>query len=316
MDLAIVILCWRSREHLPGLLRSIAEQKTSLDLEVVVCHNEAEPTSPRVAEVPPGLAISEIFSGANLGYGGGNNFAISCVRQRADPRYILALNSDVILHQGALEALVKWADENPGMAIVGAVHEDPARPGHRCFGGCRYNRMFSIITPNAGPSGRGIDYVHGAAVLLRGSAFPGPKVFSEDYFLFFEELELSEQARAMGKGIGYCPDCRISHFEGASRRGGHADFVPEVAEYFENLNALRYTRDRCPHYLPTVLLFRALAKPAWLCLRGDGARLRYWAMAIGDFARSRVRRFPFQVGWNLAPGRDRVVDSRLPGATE
>jgi GT2 family glycosyltransferase len=314
MDLAIVILSWRNREHLPELLRSIAAQRTSLGIEVTVCHNEAAGAGAGPSlEAPEGLSVLEIFSGGNLGYGGGNNFAISRVRRHADPLYFLILNSDVVLHEHALDELVKWADERPEMAVIGAVHDDPSRPEYRCFGGSRYNRMFSIITPNAAPDGRGIDYVHGAAVLLRAAAFPGPRVFADHYFLFFEELELADRARAMGKRIGFCPGCRVSHYEGGSRRHGHDDFVPEAAEYFENLNALRFTRDRCPHFLPTVLLFRALAKPAWLCLRGEGLRLRFWAMALGDFARSRVRRFPFQAGWNPAPGRDRLVDSALPG---
>lgn len=311
MDVAIVILCWRSREHLPALLDSIATQRTSLAVEVVVCHNEADTEGARLA-APAGLAVSEIFSGGNLGYGGGNNFAISWIRERAAPRYFLVLNSDVVLHERALDAIVKWADERPAMAMVGAVHDDPSRPGYQCFGGSRFNRVFSTITPNTRP-GDTIDYVHGAALLLRGSAFPGPRVFADHYFLFFEELELAQRARAQARRIGFCPECRVSHYEGASRTRADADYAPEAAEYFENLNALRFTRDHWPAFLPTVLLFRAVAKPAYLCLRGEWLRLRFCALALGDFARSRVRRFPFQAGWHPALGRDRLVDSAMPG---
>jgi GT2 family glycosyltransferase len=313
MDVTIVILCWRNQEHLPALLRSIAGQRTSSRFDVVICHNEAESAARSVRpDAPAGLAISEVFSGANLGYGGGNNFAIAWVRQRSDPRYFLILNSDVVLHDGALDALVKWADGHPEMAVVGAVHDDPSRPGYRCFGGSRYDRTFSIITPNASPAGRGIDYVHGAAALLRSADFPAGKPFADKYFLFFEELELAARVEGMGKRIGYCPECRVSHFEGASRRRRRDDFPPEVAEYFENLNALRFTRDHHPRSLPTVLLFRVPGKFAYLCLRAQGARLVFWALAITDFLRGRVRRFPFQSGWQPGAGRDQVVDSDFP----
>ena len=312
MDVAIVILCWRSREHLPALLRSIAEQRTSLAMEVVVCHNEADGGGPRLA-APAGMRVSEIFSGANLGYGGGNNFAISWVRQHAAPRYFLVLNSDVVLHDGALDAIVRWADERPAMAAVGAVHDDPAFPGRRCFGGNRYSRAFSVITPKTRCDEGRLDYVHGAALLLRASAFPGARVFADHYFLFFEELELASRARAHGLGIGFCPGCRVTHFEGASRTRADEDYVPEAAEYFENLNALRFTRDHHPGFLPTVLLFRAVAKPAYLGLRGEWLRLRFWALALGDFLRLRVRRFPFQAGWNPMLARERLLDSAMPG---
>ncbi len=309
----VVILCWRQYEHLPALLRSLAVQGVSCELDVTICHNEAVvPTWAGASDMPEGLAIREICTGANLGYGGGNNFAIEAVRQRAQPAYFLVLNSDVVLHPGALEAAVRWADAHPQVAVVGAVHEDPARAGRLCFGGCRYNRALSVITPNTREGGC-IDYVHGAAALIRSSEFPAGPIFAEHYFLFFEELELADRVRAMGKRVGWCPGFRVTHFEGGSRRSGQADFVPEVAEYFENLNALRFTRDHCPRWLPTVLLFRGLAKPVWLGVRGKWLRLHFWALALVDLARSRVRRFPFQRGWVLQRGLDQLVDAPLPG---
>ena len=314
MDLAVIVLCWRNEEHVPALLRSIASQKTAFAFEVVVCHNDEAPV-PRLApsDVPPGIAVHEIATGGNRGYGGGNNFAIAWVRRRAEPRYFLVLNSDVILHQDAIDAIVRWADAHPDVAAVGAVHDDPSRPGYRCYGGNRYNRAFSIIRRNATPGATRMDYVHGAAVLLRARDFPADGPFADHYFLFFEELDLAARLRAAGKAIGYCPGCRVSHFEGASRNRGHADVPPEVAEYFENLNALRFTRDHHPLFLPTALLFRVVGKAAWLCVRAQGSRLVFWALALADFSRGRVRRFPFQKGWQPRSGHDRVVDADWPG---
>ncbi len=313
MDLAVIVLCWRNEEHVPALLRSIAGQGSTLGFEVVVCHNDDGPAS-RLApsDLPPGITVHEIATGGNLGYGGGNNFAVAWVRRRASPRYFLILNSDVILHDGAIDAIVRWADGHPGMAAVGAVHDDPSRPEYRCYGGNRYNRALSIIRPNETPDERRMDYVHGAAVLLRGSDFPTDAPFAEHYFLFFEELDLAARVKAAGKSIGYCPECRLSHFEGASRRRRDRDFLPEVVEYFDNLNALRFTRDHHPLFLPTALLFRVLGKAAYLCLRAQGGRLVFWALALADFSRGRVRRFPFQKGWEPRSGRDRIVDADWP----
>jgi GT2 family glycosyltransferase len=318
-DVAVIILCWRNREHLPRLLRSLAAQRTVCRLQVVVCHNEVQVpgalgllSALKGQSDLAGLELAEIFTGGNLGYGGGNNFAIEWLRQRASPRYFLVLNSDVVLHEQALEAALHWADAHPQVAVVGAVHDDPLRPGYRCYGGSRYWRAFSWIAPNTRPDEPSIDYVHGAATLIRASAFQSGAVYAEHYFLFFEELELAERVRTMGMRLGWCPGFRVSHYEGGSRRLVQDDFVPEVAEYFENLNALRFTRDHHPHLLLTVLLFRCLAKPAWLTLCGRWLRLRFWALAVGDFVRGRVRRFGFQKGWQLPSGRDRLVDARLP----
>lgn len=313
MDLAIIILCWHNQEYLPALLQSIAAQDTSLRFEVVICHNEPE-TRTRLApaDVPESLTLHEIFTGANLGYGGGNNFAISWIRQHAKPRYIFILNSDVILHDGALAAIVGWADQHPNMTAVGAVHIDPSRPQYRCYGGNRYNRVLSIITPNTSRQAADIDYVHGAAVLLRSAQFPTPEIFADRYFLFFEELDLAIRIRGMGKQIGFCRECRITHFEGASRKHNDGDFRPEAAEYFENLNALRLTREHYPYFLPTVLLLRGPGKFVYLFLRLQRRRLVFWALALLDFFRSRVRRFPFQSGWQPRLVRESLIDSDWP----
>lgn len=312
----MVILCWRNREYLPALLRSLARQGVSMTLDVTVCHNEAKGDQAQAAQSqgwPAGLDVHEIYTGGNLGYGAGNNLALEQVRRRLSPAYFLVLNSDVVLHEQALEEALKWADAHPQVSVVGALHEDPSRPGYRCFGGSRYNRVWSLITPNEAPAESRLDYVHGAAMLLRADVFPAGPIFAEHYFLFFEELELAQRVRAMGHAIGYCPGFRVLHHEGGSRRTVHDDFVPEVAEYFENLNALRLTREHWPHWLLTVLLFRGLAKPAWLALHGQWLRLRFWALALADFACGRVRRFPFQKGWSLPPGKERLVDAKLPG---
>lgn len=313
MDLAVVILCWRNREHLPELLHSIAAQRTTSSFEVVVCHNEPDPGAQAMRlAAPEGMVLREIFTGANLGYAGGNNFAIASIRKRAEPRYFLILNSDVVLLEGALQAVIDWADGHPAVAVTGAVQQDPDSPGRVCYGGCHYNKVLSIITPNAQPDAIDIDYAHGAALLLRAEAFRGADVFADHYFLFFEELELAERVRARGGQIGFCPGFRVAHYEGASRRQAAGDFFPEVAEYFENLGALRFTRDHYPWLLPTVLLFRGPGKFIVLSLRGERGRLAFWALALADFFRRRVRRFPFQAGWQPRLEKDRLVDSEWP----
>lgn len=313
MDLAVVILCWRNREHLPELLRSIAAQRTTSTFEVVVCHNEPDPGArANRLEGPGGMALREVFTGANLGYAGGNNFAIASIRERADPRYYMVLNSDVVLLEGALQAAIDWADGHPAVAVTGAVQQDPRSPGRVCYGGCHYNKAFSIITPSAKPDATDIDYAHGAALLLRAEAFRGADVFADHYFLFFEELELAERVRARGGKIGFSPGFRVAHYEGASREHAAGDYFPEVAEYFENLGALRFTRDHYPWLLPTVLLFRGPAKLIVLALRGERERLAFWALALADFFRRRVRRFPFQAGWQPRLAKERLVDSAWP----
>lgn len=308
MDVAVVILCWRERTHLPALLAALASQSGELAMTVVVCHNEAD--AGWRTPVPPGLDLCEIWTGGNLGYGGGNNHAIRWLRRRADPRWILVLNSDVVPAPGTLAAWIRWGDRHPQVAVVGAVHEDPVHPGTLLHGGCRYDPALTRIRPNREPGGR-IDYVHGAAMLLRTADLEGDAPIPEHGFLFFEEIGLARRLAERGRALGLCPEARVVHHEGASRRRGDDDFTPAVGEYFENLNALRHTRDYHRAWLPVALAVRLLAKPALLLWRGDRERLVFWRLAMGDFLAGRVRRFPFMAGWST-PGADTLVDADLP----
>lgn len=305
MDVAILILCWRHTEHLPALLESIAAQGDGLRHTTVVCHNEAG--------VDHATGPQHIYSGGNLGYGGGNNHAIAWARRTHAPRYFLVLNSDVRLGHGALEALVACADAHPEAAIIGPLLVDPRAAQAVPQRGCRYHPLLSLIRPVPADRGGRIDYLGGGALLLRAAAFPRDPVFADHYFLFFEELELARRARDAGHTLHCCADARVEHLEGATRNGILADdYRPAVIEYFENLNALRFTREHHPACLPGVLLFRLLAKPAALCWRGQRDRLAFWRLAVGDFFRRRVRRFPFQQGWSPHSGRDATIDVALP----
>src|SRR3990170_755604 len=190
MDVAIIILCWRFTTGLSALFDSVARQQTRYRVATVLCHNASPEEAPET-RTPP--FVQTIFSGGNLGYGGGNNFAIAWARRKIAPRYFLTLNPDIVLGEGTLDALVDWADGHPGTAILGAAQADPRAPGAAPRAGCRYDPCFSVIRPVRAGEGE-IDYVNGGCMLLRAEAFPDP-VFADHYFLFFEELELAARAR-------------------------------------------------------------------------------------------------------------------------
>lgn len=315
MDVVIIILCWRFNKHIPALLKSISKQKSRYQCAAVLCYNSAAEDAPHAftQSMDGSIPFHQIFTGGNLGYGGGNNFAISWAKKQFSPRYFFHLNSDVLLTEGALEAIVRWADDNPGAAIIGAVQTNPQSECSQHYCGGRYNPMLSLISRVPAKKGARIDYVNGGSVLLRSAAFSDDPVFPEHYFLFFEELEMTLRVKSMGHSTGYCPDCIVLHREGTTRNGVDADdYCPEVSEYFENLNALRFTRDHYPYYLPIVLFSRSFGKFIWLLLRGKWKRMVFWYLALGDFLLGRIRRFPFQQGWCPEGGKDRIFDAKMP----
>ena len=94
VDVVIVVLCWRNQVYLPQLLASVAAQEGGLNLELVVCNNASVPLLLSEERAQP-EKLHSIASGANLGYGGGNNFASGfdfCINWQ-----ILGINRNLVL---------------------------------------------------------------------------------------------------------------------------------------------------------------------------------------------------------------------------
>src|SRR5258706_13083727 len=99
MKLSIVIICWNDLKVLPACLKSIYEQTTNTEFEVIVSDNGSTDGSlDFVRQNYPQARIVE--NKANLGYARGNNTGIAAVGE-AD--YILILNPDTIIHDRALD---------------------------------------------------------------------------------------------------------------------------------------------------------------------------------------------------------------------
>src|SRR5205085_12593491 len=105
MKLSIVIISWNDLQVLPACLKSIYEQTTETEFEVIISDNGS--TDGSIDFVRQNYPQSRIVENkANLGYARGNNTGIAAVGE-AD--YILILNPDTIIHNRALDTWVKFA---------------------------------------------------------------------------------------------------------------------------------------------------------------------------------------------------------------
>jgi GT2 family glycosyltransferase len=300
-DVAVLILLWRrtlSMRLLTGDSSGVSSD-SALHIRYLIAINDDS-----VGNLSQELTADDVLKGAgriwtggNLGYGGGNNVAADWVCREWTPRYLLILNPDVTLDKEAIEKLVASADSDPQVALIGPVQMVDTGRSIRARRGLRYSRALSILWPVRRRHEK-IDYVNGGAMLVRVAALEGDPLFTDEFFLFFEELELCDRLRQRGYKIEVCDDSVVTHEEGGVRMSHHDDdYCPEVAEYFDNLNALRFTRKYCPWWLPSVSIVRLLVKPIVLLARRDLVRLGFWWLAVKDFFLLRVSRFPFQRGW-------------------
>ena len=115
MKLSIVIICWNDLKVVPACLASIYEQTRKTEFEVIVSDNGSTDASLEFIQANyPQVRIVE--NKANLGYARGNNAGIAAVGE-AD--YVLILNPDTIIHEGALDKWAEFADRHPEAGAFG-----------------------------------------------------------------------------------------------------------------------------------------------------------------------------------------------------
>jgi GT2 family glycosyltransferase len=207
-----------------------------------------------------------VQTGANRGFAGGVNVGIAYALAQREIGYVWLLNNDTVVHPAALACLVRRMQERPDAGMCGStVRYYHAPMTIQALGGARYNRWLGatwhIGLGQAG--GRAIDidrverrlaYILGASMLVSRSFLEDVGPMSEDYFLFFEELDWAIRGHRRW-ALAYAPDSLVYHKEGAGS-GASWDIYRRspVAECLHVRNRLRLTRKFYPLALPTVYL--------------------------------------------------------------
>lgn len=269
MELSIVIVNWNTRELLAKCLESIRSCPPVGEYEVWVVDNASTDASVEmVREQFPEVRL--IDNDQNMGFARANNQAIGQSRGR----YVLLLNPDTEVKQGALEKLVKFMDTHPQAGAAGArlLNSDgslqischPMPTLSREFW-----RMFYLdaVWPYASYSmekwsldqPRDVGVLMGACIILPRQLLELIGLMDKDYFMYSEEVDLCYRVQKLGRRIYWLPQAEVIH-----HRGKSAGQVP--AETFLRLYAGKILYFRKHHGWFTVqvykliLLFAALSR--------------------------------------------------------
>ena len=231
-DVSIVIVSLNTREVLRECLQSIRRETRSLRVQTIVVDNGSRDGSQDMVEheFPE---VSLIRSTVNLGFGGANNVGF----QSASGRYIVLLNSDAFLTDGALELSVRHMDQDPKAGVGGGrllgrdgslqpsgrlfptLLDDlivrsglAARFPHSRFFG-RFDRTWASTMEPAE-----VDWVPGAFSIIRPEVLAVVGPFDPRFFLYYEEVDLCKRVKQLGYSVCYWPDISVIHIGGESSR--------------------------------------------------------------------------------------------------
>jgi hypothetical protein len=166
--------------------------------------------------------------------GAGNNAGMRVARGR----YFFLLNPDAWVEGDAIGELVAFADAHPGAAVVGPRLENPDGSLQRSVRSFPtlwrlateylFIRKLAPRSRRLNPLYRGdfdhghaaeVDWVTGAALLVRRDAADAIGLFDEDFFMFSEETDWMYRFRQAGWSVWFDPDATVVHVGEASHGG-------------------------------------------------------------------------------------------------
>ncbi|HFQ5257525.1 TPA: hypothetical protein ACGUXQ_002761 [Vibrio vulnificus] len=188
----------------------------------------------------------------NLGYAGGNNFGLKGFLS-GNSDLAIVCNNDVVFPVGQLEVFIdesiKAISENENVGLVGNVlyfYDHPeliqASGGKINKSLCRTRHLnvgMTSIADRVVP-----DYPIGALLLFSREVLQEVGLLSEEYFLYYEELDYVNRMRNKSFTFEIMQSAKILHKEGASAGSNSRDYksVSLISDYFMNVNKIRYSR--------------------------------------------------------------------------
>jgi GT2 family glycosyltransferase len=230
MRLSIVILCWNDRKVIGDCLRSIYAETQLESYEVIVSDNGSNDGSIEFikAEHPQ---VHIIENGRNLRFAKANNVGI----RACHGEYILILNPDTIIHEGTLDRIVKFADQHLEAAAFGCrvlnadgSYQVSARPfstiRRELIVAFRLQWLAYLSDFLLGDSYQGwkgetekrVDWITGCFMLIRSDLLRRLGGFDEQFFYYYEDMDLSRRIWKSGHSIVYTPVGTITHLKGHS----------------------------------------------------------------------------------------------------
>lgn len=276
MLLSVIIVNWNVRPLLQRALTSVfASWGTRPGLEVIVVDNASTDGSPAMvaAEFPQ---VKLIVSSENRGFTGGNNLGLA----HATGEFQLLLNPDTEVLDDALPRLVAYAQAHPDVGVIGPQllnADGTVQASRRRFPTLDVlfteSTWLQALAPRAALAAyyvedrpdnveQAVDWVTGAALLVRREAIAQVGPLDEGFFMYSEELDWCHRFRDAGWRVVYWPEARIIHHEGKSSE----QVVPARHIYFQS-SKVYYTRKYHGHGAAALLR-------AWLLLQYE------WQMAL------------------------------------
>ncbi len=264
--ISVILVNYNQAECLGECLSDLMKEAEQTPLEVMVIDNASTDGSPNEA-CRAHAWVNFRANPVNLGFARACNQGL----REASGGYLMLLNPDTRLKPGALASLARFMAAHPQAGAVGPKILDPdggvqysARrvqgPGAFLFN--RYSLLTRLWPTNPfsrryllsdwdHASPREVDWLSGAALMVRREVLDAVGLMDEAFFLFHEDVDFCQRIKAAGFKVMFCPEAEVIHAVGISKHKGsirllrirHQSMIHYVHKHHRRLGPLLWLAD-------------------------------------------------------------------------
>lgn len=229
MELSVIIINFNTRELTEEAVESVVRTTALTEYEIIVVDNSTKAEEKYTSQDSRVIILSDV---PNHGFGHACNHGAKL----AKGDYVLFLNSDAVLHDGALDACLRYYKENETVGALGIrtyledgtldhgckrgfptpmaslyyfTGMDRRHPESRKYGAYRQIFLDENETNDT-------DCVSGAFLMMPRMVFEQLDGFDETFFMYGEDIDLCYRIKEQGYRVVYFADASMTHRKGAS----------------------------------------------------------------------------------------------------
>lgn len=258
MKLSIIISHYQTLPVLKLCLKYLQENlPTDWEKEIIIADSEARSeTQEAINQQFPSVILIPFKENAGFGK------AVNAGLKKAQGKYILVLNADIIIHKKeTLPLMLEYLVNHPDVGIIG--------PQLLNFDGSPQNSCFKFYTPLVvicrrtilGKTSWGkriinnflmrdvnknqpieVDWLMGSSLLTRKSTLKKVGLFDERFFMYFEDVDWCHRFWQAGYKVVYFPLARMYHYHMQASKKGRGIFDIFISKYtrIHLASALKY----------------------------------------------------------------------------
>ncbi len=223
---------------------------------IVIAKNEPNEIREIISHQKYKDKLTIIKAESNKGYSSGNNIGIKLGMSDEDMDYLWILNNDVVVEPNSLSFLVEKAllykEKKQKIGLIGSkimYYHNPKII--QCAGGAKFNKYTTFGKQIGGGELDNnqwdiseiddLGIISGACSFVDRLFIEEVGLLSEDYFLYFEEMDWAQRGFLNGWKLGYCYKSKIYHKEGKTTGGGdkiRVKKISKLSDFYFNRNRL------------------------------------------------------------------------------